>query len=183
MLDVSYGGDGPPLPLPLLDNHITASTIGTQELRLIHAAIPEQPSQDQKMWIYQYRNSKHVEWNSCYCFPELEFTAADFEVMNFYASQSPASFQTHTVLVIKFLRGRDGDGEGEVYGKVMMVDGVVKRNLGGRTEVVKVCESEEERVEALGEYFGIRLTEEEREGVRGSEVELGKGDGGKNSWL
>ncbi len=90
--------------------------------------------------------------------------------------------------MIKFLRGeREGEGEGgvrgEIYGKVMMADGVVKRNVGGKTEVVRVCGSEEERVEALREYFGIKLTEEEREGIRGREVELGKGAGGKNSWL
>ena len=113
--------------------------------------------------------------------------------MNFYASRSGASFQTGTVLVVKFLRRRgEGDGEGdeggergggEIYGKVMMVDGVVKWNLGSKTEVVKVCESEAERVEALGVYFGITLTEDEREGIRGREVELGKGAVGKNIWL
>ena len=99
--------------------------------------------------------------------------------------------ETQTVLVIKFLLRRadadaDGDGgEEEVYGKVMMVDGAVKRNLGkGKTEVVRVCESEEERVEALKEYFDITLTEEEREGIRGREGELvGKGVSGRNSWL
>lgn len=186
MLDVSYGGDGPTLPLPLRDHHITRGTIGSQELRLVHAAMPEQEQpcpRDQKLWTYEYRNSDRVGWNSCYCFPELAFTPADLDVMNFYASQSPASFQTHTVLAIKFLRG--GNGRGGVSGKVMMVDGVVKRNLGGKTEVVQVCESEAERVEALGRYFAIVLTEEEREGVRGREVELGKGDAaaGKNSWL
>lgn len=91
------------------------------------------------------------------------------------------------MLVIKFLRrSGDGDGDGgggEIYGKVMMVDGVVKRNLGGKTEVVRVCESEEERVGALGEYFGITLTEDEKEGIRGRELELGKGVLGRNSWL
>ena len=101
--------------------------------------------------------------------------------MNFYASQSPASFQTRMVLVIKFLLRRDenGDGvkdEGEIYAKVMMVDGTVKRNLGGKTAVVRVCESEDERVEALREYFGITLTAEEREGIRGRAVELGSGE-------
>ena len=57
-------------------------------------------------------------------------------------------------------------------GKVMLINGEVKRNLGGKTEVVKVCRSEEERIQFLREYFGITLTEEERDGVKGRNVEL-----------
>ena len=49
---------------------------------------------------------------------------------------------------------------------------VVKRNLGGRTEVVEVCWNEEERVRALERWFGVVLTEEEREGIRGLPTEL-----------
>lgn len=99
--------------------------------------------------------------------------------MSFYASRSPRSFQTGTVLVIKFLMW-----EGGIYGKVMMADGVVKRNTGGRTEVVRVCGSEDERVDALRAYFGISLTPEERLGIRGRDVELGtQAAGQKNSWL
>lgn len=56
-------------------------------------------------------------------------------------------------------------------GKRMLVNGVVKENLGGRPEVVKVCETEGERVQTLGELFGITLDKEER-GVVGRFVEL-----------
>jgi len=54
-----------------------------------------------------------MEWNSFYAFSELEFFAADFEVMNFFTSQSAGSvdFQMRTVLVIRFLRWEDcGEG-------------------------------------------------------------------------
>jgi hypothetical protein len=94
--------------------------------------------------------------------------------MNFYTSQSTGNtnFQTRTVLIVRFLRG-EGDGDKEkIVGKVMLVNGEVKRNMEGKTEVVKVCGSEEERIRVFGEYFGISLTEEEREGVRGRNVEL-----------
>ena len=90
--------------------------------------------------------------------------------MNHFASTSEQSFQTWTVLVVKFLR------EGEnVVGKVMMVNGDVKRNDGGRTGLVRRCETEDDRLDALKEHFGITLTEEEREGIRGRVVELGRG--------
>lgn len=59
-------------------------------------------------------------------------------------------------LVVKFLR--EGDA---IVGKRMLVDAIVKENLGGRTSVLKVCESEDERVRALREMFGIVLTAEE----------------------
>lgn len=54
---------------------------------------------------------------------------ANFEVMNHFASTSPASFQTTTVLVIKFLREREDN-----YGKLMLVNGELKGNILEKTE-------------------------------------------------
>jgi len=125
-----------------------------------------------------------MEWNSFYAFPEMEFTEEDFKVVNWWTSTSMAetNWQTRRVLVVRFLRGvveKEGrEEEGEeggregIVGKVMLVNGEVKRNDGGKTKVVRVCRSEEERVEVLREEFGIELTEEEREGIRGRNVEL-----------
>ena len=120
-----------------------------------------------------------MEWNAFYCFPEVEFLPEDFEIMNHFVGTHPSSFQTRMVLVVKFLRraageGEDGEGDQEevIYGKKMVVDGVVKENLGGKTSVVKVCESESERVRVLKEVFGILLTEEQRDGIRGRVAEL-----------
>ena len=168
MLDVGFGGDGATKPLPLIDGHIVQN-LGPQEIRLVYGNIPPQTDKTQKLWIYQYRNGKNMEWNSFYSFPEFEFLPQDFEVMNFFTSQSQGetNFQTRTVLIVRFLR------EGErIVGKVMLVNGEAKRNMGGKTEVVMVCATEGERVRALKEYFAITLTEEEKEGVRARNVEL-----------
>ena len=75
--------------------------------------------------------------------------------------------QSYTPLVVKFLRRG-----GEVYGKVMLVNGLVKENHGGKTFVSRTCGTEGERVEALREYFGIELTREEKEGIRGRRAAL-----------
>lgn len=115
---------------------------------------------------YQYRNGPSKPWNSFYCFPEFDLHA-DVEAMNCFTSTSAECFHTGTVLEIKFLRR----GE-EVVGKVMLVDGVVKENLGEGTRVVRECRTEGERVEALREVFGIELTEEQRCGIRGWRAEL-----------
>jgi len=66
----------------------------------------------------------------------------------------------------------EGEEGGRIYGKRMLVDGVVKENLGGRTKVVRQCRNEKERVGALREYFGITLTEEQIGGIRGYITEI-----------
>ncbi len=179
-LDAGFGGDGPTVPMPLVDGLVHRNGIGAQEIRLARELIPEQRWRGEdapRMWVYQYRNGAEQPWNRTYAFYEVEFTEADFRVVNWYASQHPDSPQRTMVLAILFLRGRrEGDnGKGPqecVTGKLMMVDGEVKRNVTGRTELVKVCKTEQDRVEALREYFGIELTLEERESVRGRVVEL-----------
>lgn len=62
--------------------------------------------------------------------------------------------------------------EVEIGGKIMLADGVVKRNLGGKTDIVKICRTEEERLQALREYFGITLSEDEQQGIKGFETAL-----------
>lgn len=78
---VGFGGDGPTDPLPLIHG-LEALNLGTQTVRLIHTAIPCNIDQSQKWWAYQYRNSPTQEWNTFYAFPEVEFSEADFGVMN-----------------------------------------------------------------------------------------------------
>jgi arylamine N-acetyltransferase len=172
MVDVGFGGDGATLPLPLEANS-PVRNLGAQEIRLLHEPIPQQSDRSRPMWIYQYRNGPELDWNSFYCFGEDEFIQQDFEIMNFYTSTSTweRNFQTKSVLTIRFMRGVE-DGIERIVGKRMLVDGVVKENLGGKTRVVKICETEEERVEVLREFFGILLNEEEIGGVKGRNVEL-----------
>ncbi|KAK3942225.1 arylamine N-acetyltransferase, pineal gland isozyme NAT-10 [Diplogelasinospora grovesii] len=182
-LDAGFGGDGPTIPMPLVENLSHHNSIGTQEIRLIRDYIPNQryrQRDEDKLWIYQYRNGSDREWLSFYAFPEWEFTEADFGVVNHFTHTSPDSFQTFTTLVIKFLPTQEPvEGEGvyggkrKVGGKIMLVQGEVKQNVTGRTELVKTCKTEQERLEALKEYFGIVLTQEEAEAIKGRSVELG----------
>ncbi|KAK0619266.1 arylamine N-acetyltransferase 2 [Immersiella caudata] len=175
-VDVAFGGDGPTFPMPLIEGLVHHNSIGTQEIRLVRDFLPTQTFRGEgaaKMWLYQYRNGKDKEWNTFYAFnAEFEFMEPDFRVMNHFTSTSDENPQGVTVLSILFLRGDGEDGKKKVTGKVMLFREVVKKNLGGRTEVVQVCKSEEERFKALREWFGIELTEEERAGIRGWKSEL-----------
>ncbi|TPX12588.1 uncharacterized protein E0L32_000765 [Thyridium curvatum] len=173
--DVAFGGDGPTAPLPLVHGRVTRN-LGAQEVRYVHDHIP------------QYRNSEAQVWNSFYCFdPETEFLEADFQIMNYYTS-SGQTFQRKMTLIVKFLlegerksaeegkisnEGQSSDGgDRKIVGKLMLVNGIVKRNMGGRTEVVQECRTEPERIEALRRWFGITLTQEEIEGIAGEVTEL-----------
>ena len=176
MVDVGFGGDGATRPTPLIDGHVTCN-IGTQDIRLTRDFIPSQTERtsERKLWIYQYRNSPEKPWNSFYAFSDqVEFVPADFNVMNWYTGSAPESFRTFTVLIVKFLRRlkEDGSEEEEVYGKRMLVNGVVKENLGGKTTVVQECRTEGERSQALKEWFGMELMAEEGEGINGWGTEL-----------
>lgn len=176
MIDVGFGGDGATKPLPLVEGHITRN-LGTQDIRLIRDYIPGQTERtpERKLWVYQYRNSPDKPFNSFFAFSDqVEFLWPDYNIMNWYTGSSPESFQTFTVLVVKFLRRASAESKEnyEIYGKRTLAGGTVKENLGGKTQVVRECENEKERVEALMHWFGIELTEEERDSIKGFGTEL-----------
>lgn len=166
MIDVGFGGDGATKPLPLIDG-ATVHNLGMQEIRLIRDKIPEQVNPEQLYWIYQYRNSPESEWNSYYAFPGVEFSVADFGIINWWACNCPQSFQTFTVLIVKFYRGDD-----KIVGKVMLINDTIKRNMGGRTEVVAVLKSESERIAALSQWFNLELTQIEQDSISGHVTEI-----------
>jgi arylamine N-acetyltransferase len=175
VLDVGFGGEGPTRPVRLVEDS-PIHNLGTQELRYVYEPLPQNAPRPftapQKYWIYQYRNGPDKPWNSFYCFGEQEFLVNDFNVMNFFTSAGK-TFQRVTILIVKFIRNTPLDTEvARITGKLMLVNGTVKRNLGGRTEVVQQCHSEAERIDALKRWFGITLTDEEQGGIKGLVTEL-----------
>lgn len=175
MLDVGFGANGPISPL-LLDEDNTASYntkhIAPAETRLVFENVLNgYADAGQRLWQYHHRVDPQSEWLVMYCFTELEFLPEDYEIMNFWTSRSPRSWFTYRVVAVKMvLEG------GEVVGTVVLGGGDVKKRVGGRTELLRKCRTEGERVEALEVLFGVRLTDEEREGIRGMVTEL-KGTG------
>lgn len=167
--DAAFGGDGPLSPMPLKEGVVTQN-LGTQEIRFAYERIPKATSQ--KFWVYQYRNGPEKPWNSFYAFNDTECLEMDFRAINFWTSQAP-TFQQTTVIIVKFLLGPDDtSGDNRITGKLMLVNGTIKRNMGGKTEVVEVCKTELERIKALEKWFGITLTEEEVAGIQNTVTEL-----------
>lgn len=167
MLDVGFGGNGPvrPLPLHLEDSHVPG--IEPAENRLAYRNIPQNSDPNQKLWVFQHRNDAQSQWISMYCFTELEFLAQDYEMMNFWTSQSRKSWFTQRIVAVRMIMK-----EGEVVGTVMLDGGEFKKRVKGVKEHLRTCESEEERVTGLEEWFGMVLREEERVGIRGMVSEL-----------
>ena len=167
MVDVGFGSNGPTQPLPLDSEHSQLKNIAPADVRLVYDNIPENTNRNQKLWIYQHRNDAQSPWLPMYCFTELEFLPQDYETINFQTSQSRTSWFTYKIVVVKKILE-----EGEVVGTLMLVGGDLKRRVKGRTEELKVCKIEEDRVQALEEWFGIKLGDDERAGIRGMVTEL-----------
>ena len=161
LADVGYGGNGPRLPLPLISDS-PVHNIGTQDLRLIRETNKSLPVGQQDRWIYQFRNGQDQAWAFAYTFTDIEFTLKDYEIMNFFTSRSSDSFLTLKILVVKFL-----EQDGNIVGKLILDQDQVKKNTGGKNELVQICQNETERVEVLENLFRLKLTEEERNGING----------------
>lgn len=175
--DVAFGGDGATMPMPL-DDGLVHRNLGAQQIRLVRDWLPSQAhrSEASKLWLYEYRNGEDKEWNSFYAFAEIEFLQTDWGVVNYWICNHPDSNQVRNLLVVKFLRrAKEGgaEGEQEIYGKRMLVNGVVKENLGGKTKTVQTCATEAERVDVLETFLNITLVDSERLAIQETPVKLG----------
>ena len=166
MVDVGFGVDNPIQILPLDAGRILPNMV-PQEMRLVHENIEGNLDAEQKLWIYQVRDTSRHDWKTMYCFSEQEFRMADYEMMNFYTSQSRKSMFTQKVLSVKKLQGHGG-----IYGQLILVGNEFKVKEGGVSEVLRKRMTEADRIEVLETSFGIVLNDAERRGIRGLVSEL-----------
>ena len=82
--------------------------------------------------------------------------------MNFYTSQNRKSWFTYRIACVKMVME-----EGELVGTLRLVGGDVKRRIRRGTGQLKTCENGGDRVKAMEEYFGIKLSPDEAGGIRG----------------
>lgn len=167
-VDVGFGGNGPVEPMKLdksgtvVQGHITPAST-----RLLWDNIPGNTDPDQRLWIYQQRIDGNSEFQTMYCFTELEFLFSDYNIMNYFVSTSHKTFFTRTVVVEKKIME-----DGELVGQLIMGNEDLKWRIRGKKEREIQFQSENDRVKALEEYFGIVLGPVERESVRGLASEL-----------
>jgi arylamine N-acetyltransferase len=173
LVDTGFGSSGPHHPVPLLPGAgVEEPNVGDQCIKLSYESIEDCLDPNQKFWVYRYRHSSSSPWITGYCFSEVEFLQVDFEVMNLGTSTTPGIF-TQNVICVKMLMGeRQEDEEAVLVGDITLFNSEVTRRVGGKSEVVQKLESETDRVEALKKWFGIKLSQEEIEGIRGMSTEL-----------
>lgn len=161
-VDVGFGPNGPTVPMPLDRSGTIQPNIAPASARLQWKNIEQNTDPDQRLWVYEHRVDERGDFDMTYCFAELEFLPGDYHVMNLSTSTSPAIFFTQEVVMEKKLLGDDGELAGSI-----IVGRNIKWRVHGKKERVIEFESEDDRVRAIEEHFGIKLGRVERESILG----------------
>jgi arylamine N-acetyltransferase len=160
LVDVGFGADSPCRPLPLISEY-EVSGVSPQMLRLQYKSIRNNTDSDQRSWVYSHKRQPQDNWSEAYAFVEIEFFPEDFAVMNLGTMRD--SFFSDNVMCTKSLLSTETN---ELEGSISLYRDEVKKKLHG--EIVETCtlSSEADRVSALETWFGIQLTEEEKQGIK-----------------
>lgn len=161
-VDVGFGANGPIAPMPLDHSATVHPNIAPASARLQWKNIEQNTDPDQRLWVYEHRIHQDGDFDMLYCFTELEFLHGDYQVMNLSTSTSPTTFFTQKVLIEKKLLGNDGEIAGSI-----IVGQDIKWRVHGENERVVGFRSEDDRVRAIAEHFGIELSAVERESIVG----------------
>ncbi|KAL4957461.1 arylamine N-acetyltransferase 1 [Aspergillus filifer] len=173
MVDVGFGRNTPTSPLQLqLQFNIAVRLITPMEMSLVKETLSGSVDKRQKFWIYKTRNSPDSSWIPQYCFSEVEFLPEDFGMINFFTSQSRTLFFTQQLVCTRLILGEGGI---EPVGVYILSGTEVKKVVGDVSEVVARFTKEQDRVDALKEYFGMRFLPHEVEGVRGLPSQIRSG--------
>jgi arylamine N-acetyltransferase len=168
LVDVGFGSHGPPHPVPLEHDYEFVG-VAPMRGRLEYRSLEEHTDPNQRVWLYSVQDVEGAPWRVMYHFGEVEFIAGDFEVMNLTTMSTPQSFFVQSVMCMCTLF--DEQKETPV-GLLILHRGYVKRRVGARSQIIEQLGSEEQRVKALKKYFGIVLSQEEQNGIRGLASEL-----------
>ncbi len=167
LVDVGFGSTSPLHPIPL-DHSSTEiyNSVPGAELRLVYRPIASNTDQSQKWWVLESRVKTHPQWAGCYCFADLEWLPADFEIINYRTSRDPKSWFTHRLVLVRILI--DEETRTKATGTMILSGEKIERRVGeGEKEVVLVAKNEKERVEGLKRWFGVVLSPDEERGIKG----------------
>ena len=167
-VDVGFGADGPVVPMPLERSGTIQKHIQPASARLQWRNIPGNTDPNQRLWVYEYRRNDDSDWEIKYSYSELEFQPQDYAMMNYFTSTSMKTFFTQMVVADKKIMGDDG----ELVGKLSLAAKSLKWNVKGEKTKEIEFKSEEERIDALEEYFGMKFGDAEREGIAGLPSEI-----------
>jgi arylamine N-acetyltransferase len=166
LVDVGFGANEPVAPIRLDSGHEWEGVAPHRGL-LEYRAVAQHGDPAQRLWVYSTREAAGGPWAEMYAFAELEFFPEDYEVMNLRTMTSPTSFFTQTVVAMRTVLDDSG-----AVGVLTMAKNHVRRRMGDATEVLATLETEEDRIKALEEHFGVKLSQGEQAGIRGLVSEI-----------
>jgi arylamine N-acetyltransferase len=166
LVDVAFGSNSPLRPVPL-ESGIVFDGVGEQKGKLEYRTLAQHSDKDQRIWVYSIQERRQAPWKEQYCFMDIEFFPADFEVMNLSTMTSPRGLFVKTLVASMVLL----DDEGKPCGKVTLNHDYLRIRKNGEDNTAKL-ETEEDRMAALEKHFGIHLSAKEREAIRGLPSEL-----------
>ncbi|EGX95525.1 N-acetyltransferase family protein, putative [Cordyceps militaris CM01] len=168
-------------PFPLISG-TEFTVLAPRRGRLEYRSIDLHTDPTQRLWVYSTRDSLDDDaapWVEQYCFVELEHFAADYHQMNYYTSTNPQSFFMPHLLAVRALVAPDPATPGDVRLAGMLTywrDEVRRRSEGSmERRVVDTATTEAERIAALEKWFGIPLTEADRESIFSTGLALDRG--------
>jgi hypothetical protein len=89
--------------------------------------------------------------------------------------RDPRSWFTTTFILTKVLLDESGaeDRDREAIGTLTMFGDTLQRRIdGGDAEVIIICKSEAERIDAIRKWFGIVLDTDQQEAIQGNAAEI-----------
>ena len=167
-VDVGFGGNGPVIPMKLDRSGTVQKHIQPATCRLQWSNIDANTDPDQRLWVYEHRIHAGGEFRITYCFTELEFLPSDYNLMNSYTSTNPKSWFTKVIVGEKKILSEDG----ELVGNLILGNNNLKWRIKGKKEREITFATEEDRVRAIEEHFGIKLNQAERDSVVGLSSEI-----------
>lgn len=166
-VDVGFGSQGPTQPLSVISGAISTWGSTNVEMRLTYED-PKTPIV-QGCWYLEHKFSDSHDWKKLYTFSMTEFFPKDYEVMNFATSNRKTSWFTQEIVCTRMILDEKTE---DIIGTVTLSDKTLKKRILGQSELLDKCSSEEKRLKILEEHFGVVLSKKEREGVRGTAIEV-----------
>ncbi|KAH8647916.1 hypothetical protein BX600DRAFT_119671 [Xylariales sp. PMI_506] len=159
-VDVGFGANGSTHPIKMTPGEIQ-DNISPASVRLRHDNLPQGFSRTDKVWIYEHRIRDGAEWAPLYCFTGTEFLPEDIRAINLSPWTSPSSIFKKKLMCVRFAWD-EGVEEGykgrAINGVVIIDDSSLKLRRNGVVVLNHELQSEEDRIQALQENFGIVLS-------------------------
>jgi arylamine N-acetyltransferase len=172
VIDVGFGSNYVPIqPLRLIHDTTGVPNVSPASVRLVWKGISDSLNSYQKLWVYQHRIGENSDFKDMYCFTDTEFRPRDFEMMNYWTSTSPKVIFTQKLICNKMILNEEGEQGKDIVGTLTLM-GDLKKRVGAKSEHLMDFGSEEQRLNALEEYFDITLTSAEKDAIKGTAVEI-----------